>query len=317
MTETTEYPKLLADIGGTNARFALLLADRSISRQHVLPTSDYPDFVQAVRAYLEWAGQPRIVDAAVAIANPVSGDRLDMTNHDWSFSIEESRRQLGLQRLIFKNDFTALAMSIPSLSLADYYQVGGAKAVEGEQIAVLGPGTGLGVSGLVPADGRWIPLESEGGHVSLSPGNPRECAILEECWQRFGHVSAERLVSGMGLQNLYQVISKLDGKKPAELSPAQITDKALQGSDSCCEEALQTFCGLLGSVAGNLALTLAALGGVYIGGGIVPRLGDYFAASTFRHRFEQKGRFSAYLQAIPVFVIQRDNPALLGISNAF
>lgn len=309
--------RLIADIGGTNARFALLSADGTIAQHATLACADYADIVSAVGAYLLQAGRPVVDEAAFAIANPITGDRVQMTNHHWAFSIEESRRALGLKRLIFKNDFTALAMSIPALPSKELKQVGGTLGEKGTALAVIGPGTGLGVSGLVRSGHHWIPLEGEGGHVTVSPANDRECAILQRCWTWYDHVSAERLVSGMGLQNLYRAICSLEGFAAEALSPAEISERALAANDPYCEEALAIFCALLGSVSGNLVLTLGAFGGVYIGGGIVPKLGDYFAASAFRKRFEAKGRFRAHLSEVPAFVIHAEKPALLGIAQAF
>jgi glucokinase len=313
MTSTT---RLVADIGGTNARFALLSAQRELYEQHTLPCADYPDIVAAVAAYLDRVSRPEIEEAAFAIANPILGDSVQMTNHHWAFSIEETRRSLGLKTLIFKNDLTALAMSVPIMPDADLKQLGGRKAERKAPLAVIAPGTGLGVSGLIPSGKQWIPLEGEGGHVSLSPGNTRECAILQHCWKLYEHVSAERFISGMGLQNLYKAVCNLESVAIQDLSPADISKRGQARSDDQCAEALAVFCGLLGSVAGDLVLTLGAYGGVYIGGGIVPRLGGYFETSPFRERFEAKGRFREHLTKVPAYVITAKNPALSGIGQA-
>ena len=321
-TETSqnlsESERLIADIGGTNARFALLSPSGEVHQQTVLPCADYPDIVAAIKAYLNGIGNPPIQEAAMAIANPITGDQIKMTNHNWAFSIAETRDAVGLKQLTFKNDFTALAMSVPLLPASDLKQVGGVATQEqGSALAVIGPGTGLGVSGLVRAGDHWVPLEGEGGHVSVCPANERECDILKTCWKQYDHVSAERLVSGMGLQNLYRAICELEGVDAEALSPAEISTRATDNTDPQCSEALATFCGLLGSVAANLVLTLGAFGGVYVGGGIVPRLGSYFETSPFRERFEAKGRFRGYLEQVPAFVIQAKHPALLGIGQAF
>ncbi len=307
--------RLIADVGGTNARFAILSDDGTISGQKTLPCREYAEFVDAVQAFLDSA--PKISEAAIAIANPLTGDRIQMTNHAWSFSIEETRKSLGLERLIFKNDFTALAMSIPLLTSAQCRQIGGTQAVQNSPIGVLGPGTGLGVSGLIPNENQWAALQGEGGHVSIAPANQLEIDLLQELWKTWDHVSAERLISGMGLENTYVALSTLNGQPAEPLTAADISKRALCGDDPVCVEALKMFCALLGSVAGNLALTLGATGGVYIGGGIVPRLGEFFDQSEFRNRFEHKGRFAEYLGKIPVYVISAENPALIGISQAF
>ena len=309
---------LIADIGGTNARFALFSAEQGVHSQIILACADYVDITGAIRCYLSSVGEPEIKQAALAIANPITGDWVEMTNYQWAFSIDEVRQALGFDEMIFKNDFTALAMSIPLLVDQDLYQVGGiSPSNKGSSIAVIGPGTGLGVSGLLRHGEHWVPIEGEGGHVSISPANARECEILGVCWQRFPHVSAERLVSGMGLQNLYQAICQLEGVEAKSLEPAEISSLALSEADPHCAEALATFCGLLGSVAGDLVLTLGAFQGVYIGGGIVPKLGSYFERSNFRMRFEAKGRFQKHLEQVPAFVIHAKNPALFGISQAF
>lgn len=315
--DSNDIYRLVADIGGTNARFALLSESAGIEQVHSLPCANYPDIVSAVQHYLALVGEPDVSEAAMAIANPIHGDEIRMTNHSWSFSISKTAAALGLQRLIFKNDFTAQALAVPHLQASELKQIGGTVAEPETAIAVLGPGTGLGVSGLVWSGDHWVPLAGEGGHVSVSPATERECRIVEICQRKFGHVSAERLVSGMGLQNLHLAICELEGVGITGLAPADITGKALAGSDPLCEETVSLFCSILGSVAGNLALTLGAKSGVYIGGGIVPRLGELFAASPFRQRFEEKGRFKPYLENIPVFVVHAKNPALIGIGTVF
>ncbi len=312
----SSLPGLVADIGGTNARFALVGADAQPFAERVLRCSEHADIVTAVETYLAGVDGPRPREAVFAIANPITGDRLTMTNHTWSFSIEQTRRRLQLERFDVINDFTALAMSLPWLEATDLRQVGRGEAVAGSPMAVLGPGTGLGVSGLLPAGERWIPLQGEGGHASVCPGTRTEHAIVEFCSHRFGHVSFERLVSGSGLQNLLAALSALEDCPSEALSPETITERALSGTDPLCARVVDTFCALLGAAAGNLALTLGATGGVYIGGGIVPRLGERFHRSPFRARFQDKGRFSTYLAPIPTFVIHAARPALIGVAKA-
>ena len=326
------FPRLVADIGGTNARFGWIDAPGlPISHVNALPTADHATLADAVRAYLQTEGLAQPTQMAMGIANPVSGDEVRMTNHHWAFSISALRSELGLGRLEVINDFTALALALPSLHPDQLSQVGGGAARAGAPIALLGPGTGLGVSGLLPCGERWIPLAGEGGHVTLAPADEREAAILAVLRERFGHVSAERAISGSGLVNLVEAIFALRRMQfdPSKLSPAKITACALgaaearqrgmdvQGLDAACLEALQHFCAFLGNVAGNLALSLGAFGGVYIGGGIVPRLGDFFTRSRFRDRFEAKGRFNGYLSGIPVYVINANvSPALDGAARA-
>ena len=308
--------RLIGDIGGTNARFAIAdgLTYRSLES---LAGGDYPSFEAAIEAYLAMLpADSRPTEAAFAIAGPVTGDAIAFTNHPWRFSQAALRQRLGLDRLIIVNDFTANALSLPHLTAADLDRVGGGEIVPNAAMGILGPGTGLGVSGLLRAlDGSWVPLQGEGGHVTLAATNDRESAVIGLLRQKYEHVSAERVLSGDGLVNLYEALCQLDGKRSEGLKASQITDGALNRGDPACIAAIDLFCGILGSVAGDLALMLGAQGGIYIAGGIVPRLGSAFGASPFRRCFEAKGRFRAYLAAIPTFVIAHTNPALIGLTR--
>jgi glucokinase len=305
---------LVADIGATNARFGLLDPSGRLLHTRTLPCTDHVTLEEAARAYLKSA-QPdaRPAEGAIAIAGPVTGDLLTMTNHPWTFSVKAVRDALGLDRLVVVNDFTAAAMAIPLLTEDDRLQVGDGEAVAGEVIGVIGPGTGLGVSGLVQGATGWTALAGEGGHVTMAAVNDRESAVLTELRQRFSHISAERVISGQGLVNLHGALTRLGGHEPAPLTPADVANRGLDGSDPVCVEALAMFCGMLGTVAGNLALTLGARGGVYIAGGIVPRLGAFFTNSAFRERFVEKGRLRDYLGPIPTYVVTHQLPAFLGL----
>jgi len=179
-------------------------------------------------------------------------------------------------------------------------------------IGVLGPGTGLGVSGLVPCESGWVALAGEGGHATMAPATDRESVVLDRLRRHFDHVSAERVLSGPGLVNIYTTLASIDGVPAKCYTPAQIADLGIRVEDPLCTETTAMFCSMLGTMAGNLALTLGARGGVYIGGGIVPRLGHAFVLSPFRQRFEAKGRFQPYLAAIPTFVVTHPLPAFLG-----
>ncbi len=313
-TPSFDSPRLIADIGGTYARFALETAQGHFEHIASLRCADHADFHAAISSYLATLGQVQIQHAGVAIANPVEGDLVRMTNYHWQFSIEEMRQRLGLDTLVVVNDFTALAMALPRLSPAEVRQVGGGEAKRPSVIGLLGSGTGLGVSGLIPAEGGWIALGTEGGHTSFAPRDEREIAILRHAWQQFDHVSFERLLSGAGLELIYRALAEHRGQPAAALQAPEITQHALDGSDRICVETLEVFCALLGTAAANLAVTLGALGGIYIGGGIVPRLGAAFDASPFRGRFEDKGRFSSYLAAIPTFVITAEHATFIGAS---
>ena len=307
---------LVADIGGTNARFARIGADGQPYAEQSLPAADFPGLAAATEAYLASSGGSRPVRAAVAVATPVAGDWIQFTNSDWSFSTEAARRKLGLERLIVLNDFTALALALPLLQPDERRAVGGGEAVPEKPIGLIGPGTGLGVSGLVWSGNHWLPLQAEGGHATFAAADEREWAVSRVLRRRFGHVSPERLLSGPGLVNLYAALAELEGWSAEPLEPADITERGLSGACRHCRDVVDLFCGALGTAAGNLVITLGALGGVYIGGGIVPRLGEFFDRSAFRARFEARGRFSGYLAAVPTWVITAANPALRGVAAA-
>ncbi|MET0383974.1 MAG: glucokinase, partial [Burkholderiaceae bacterium] len=308
------------DVGGTNARFALQeRADAPPSQIVAYRGADFPTFEDAVSGYLSQLQGAQPVQGAIGIANPIAGDHVKMTNSNWSFSIEKVRRLAGLDRLLVINDFTALALSLPGLEPRHVRQIGGGAADPAAAIGLIGPGTGLGVSGLLFVDGgrRLAPLAGEGGHVSLAPDNPREEAVVAALRAKFGHASAERALSGPGLVNLYDALCALDGVGARVLDPAAVSAEALRGEDPRCVEAVELFFAFLGSVAGNLALTLGSRGGLYVGGGVAPRLGGWIDRSGFRERFIAKGRFRDYLDQIPTFLIQAEvSPALIGAARA-
>ena len=307
--------RLLADIGGTNARFAWQSGSKSVLLDIAsYPCANHDSLKQAIEFYLKAHNRPAPASCAIGIANPVLGDEVRMTNHDWAFSISRLQAALGIQTLRVFNDFTALAVAIPSLQKSDLHPIGDGVAIEGETKALIGPGTGLGVSGLLScAEGKWTPIRGEGGHVTLSAGNGLELEVIDWLTKRFGHASAERALSGPGLVNLYDSVCAIHGQPMQSMQPAAIVDEALIAPGSHCAQTLNRFCGLLGSVAGDLALTLGARGGVYLGGGILPRILGFMAESTFRERFVAKGRFRAYLDSIPTLVINSTVPiALIG-----
>ena len=311
---TITAPSLLADIVGTNARFVLQTSAVELLALLVLPCNQYHTISDALHAYLTDPttiahGGSTIRHAAIAIANPVEGDTISMTNHHWTFSIDALRQEFQLETLQVVNDFTALAMSLPYLLPHQRQQFGGGTKKDHGVIGLIGAGTGLGVSGLIPAQGRWIPLESEGGHVTFAASNQREADIINYVRHSHPHVSAERLLSGIGLDLVYSALAERAGVEAQAFSVPEIVRQGLAKSCPVCEETLHAFCEMLATVASNLALTLGAKGGIYIGGGIVPRLGEFFIHSGFRQRFEQKGRLSAYLETIPTYVITTEFPA--------
>ncbi len=306
--------RLLADIGATHARFALETAPGNFESVSVLKCDEYAGIVPLLHAYLANLNTPKVQHAAFAIANPVDGDQVRMTNRAWSFSIEAVRREFDLRTLLIVNGFTALAMSLPGLQEKDRLQVAGGTPVPKSVIGVLGPGTGLGVSGLIPTADGFVTLGSEGGHVNFAPCDEREFAILQYAWKEWQHVSAERLISGPGMELIYLALAERNNSPVNARSAQDIVRGAISGKDTLCIETLECFCGMLGSFSANLAVTLGAVGGIYIGGGIVPLMAEWFAKSSFRARFEAKGRFTSYLAQIPTYVITTPNPAFYGVS---
>ena len=310
---------LIADIGATNARFAMVSPEAGLERVRVLTCEDYPSIHGAIAAYLDdelpQTDVRRLHAAALAVAGPVTDDRVALTNHPWSFSIGQLRGHLAIDRLIVVNDFAAVAAAIPYLPTDGRTQVGAGEASSAAPIGVLGPGSGLGVGGLVPTSGGWLPLPGEGGHATMAPANARESAVLDRMRARFDHVSAERILSGPGLIHLYNTLAEIDGVAATSYAATQITDPDTCAREPRCREAVDIFCAMLGTVAGNLALTLGASGGIYVAGGIVPKLGPAFAASAFRERFESKGRLRPYLARIPTYVVTHPLPAFLGLAG--
>lgn len=320
-----DYPKLLGDIGGTNVRLALQMSPQA-DIDHILNLTlrDHADAVSAIEHYLAQVGaangprRPRT--ACIGAAGPVLGDQLKLFNAPWGFSIEGLRQALGLTWLKVLNDFTALALSLPHLPRSELRQIGGGEPVDGAAIALIGAGTGLGVSGLVPSlQGQMAPVAGEGGHVTLAASDDDEERLIGLLRRRFGHVSAERVLSGSGLVVLYEAHAQLAGHagQAAEgLTPADVAQRGMGGQCGLCEAALNSFCLFMGTAASNLAVSLGAQGGLYIGGGIVPRLGAFFERSGFRGRFDAKGRYTDYMRGIPVFVIHTPYPGLIGASQA-
>jgi glucokinase len=306
-------PVLLGDIGGTNARFAVLVGGDLAEVEHVM-VNDHPSFEAAVAAFLAGQRPRRDIGAAVlAIAGPVSGEFCAITNSPWMIDAGELCSTFGLTAVRLINDFEAVALSLPQLRAPDLFLVGNGKPQAGGPMLVLGPGTGFGAAALIDPDGRAIPIATEAGHATLPSASRREDAIIDHLRQRFGHVSVERVISGPGLENLYQAIAALDGARAPARNPNQITEAAIAGNCPVSRLALETFCAMLGTVAGNLALGVGARGGVYIAGGIAPRITEFLAQSEFRERFEAKGRFRGYLAAVPTSIIVHPHPTFVGL----
>ena len=313
---------LIGDIGATNARFAILKNGQPTSIQ-VLPVASHASLGDAIEAYFRGldAKETRPKLGAVAVAGPVTGDYLAFTNHPWSFSISGLTQELKFDRLEVINDFVAVALAVPRIGPDVRRQVGAGSPIPGAPVGIIGPGSGLGVSIVVPVDVgegniRWVPLAGEGGHVTLPPVTDREAAIV--AWlHRTGraHVSAETLICGRGLTTLYAGLAALDGVAHSTLDPADVSNRAISGEDPIAVEATEIFCALLGTVAGNLALTAGARGGIYIAGGIVPKMGQLFDHSQFRPRFVAKGRMRTFLEPIPTYVVTEPFPAFLGLAE--
>jgi glucokinase len=313
-------PWLVADIGGSNARFGWM-ARPGTGLAHVrsLPCAAHAGPTEAALAYLaelrEQLGNGFEAPgaAAWAVATAVADDRITLTNSGWSFSRRDARAQLGLDRLDVLNDFEALALALPCLEPSQLRPVGCTpRPAPGGVLAVVGPGTGLGVAALLPHRGAWVAVPGEGGHATLAPADDLESAVLAAARREFAHVSAERLLSGIGLPVLHGAIAAVEGRVADTLSAEHIVERGIAGSDAPCGRTLDLFCALLGGFAGNVALTVGARGGLYVGGGIVPRLGERFFRSSFRERFEAKGRFRPFLQAIPTHLITDTMAALTG-----
>ena len=302
---------LIGDIGATYSRFALVTSDGPVSPARVYATNEHRSLFEIIETYLrDERRKSRPRKGLLAVAAPIYGDSVSLTNHPWTFSIAGLQDRLGF-RLHVINDFAANALAIPHLGTDDRIQIGTGVAVEGAPVGIIGPGTGLGVAGLIFSSEQPIPIATEGGHVTMAPASSKESALLDVMRVRYHHVSAERLLSGPGLINLYNALCELEAVQATPYSSAQITSPEIWRIDHRAKEATDIFCGMLGTIAGNLALTLGTRGGIYIAGGIVPKLGQFFADSEFRVRFEAKGRFQQHLATIPTYVILRPLPALL------
>ncbi|HYM33220.1 MAG TPA: glucokinase [Candidatus Cybelea sp.] len=306
---------LLADIGGTNARFAIL-EDGEFRCRAVVPVADYAEPLAALRAFLAGAARDhRPTKAVIAAAGPVSDGRIAMTNAAWVIDGKAIGRSLQLTSVQVVNDFAAVALSLPALTPNDIRVVGGGSPVIDAPRAVIGPGTGFGVGALIAGRGEEINLVSEGGHATLAAANKHEDAVIQAMRDNFSHVSIERVLSGDGLVQLYRAVKLVDGIVAPDRDAPGIVAHAQAKDCAASAATLELFCAFLGSVAGDLALIFGARGGVYIGGGIVRRFADFLAQSSFRERFETKGRLRPYLSEIPSFIILNPEPAFLGLAR--
>lgn len=304
---------LLADIGGTNARFALL-ADGKIGPISHIAVGDFGTFQQALAAYLGDTAPPGTIRNAIfAASGPVQNGRCALTNNSWIIDAAELCADYGFSSVRLINDFEAAGWALAHLPPGSLLPLGGRERVAGTPLAALGPGTGLGMVTSIPHAGAPIVLPSEGGHCTMAGGSLREDAVIEHLRRRFGHVSSERVLSGAGLENLHDALASLDGMTVPRRRAADITRTGIEGSCSISRSAVDMFCAMLGSVAGNLALAIGAKGGIFIAGGILRHMPEYLAASQFRARFEGKGRLKAYLAPIPAYLVLDEHVAFVGL----
>ncbi len=310
--------QLVADVGGTNARFAVVdLEDASLCDVVYYSVGEYEVFADVLTAFCTsvaaagcWAQTPQ--SACLAVAGPVDGSVLKFTNSPWAIDANDIKAQLDDVPLHIINDFAAVGYATTTLGSGDCTQLGGGKAHSTKPVAVLGPGTGLGVCAVVPCQGQNVVIEAEGGHADYAPVDAQEIAVFNILLQRFGRVSYERLLSGAGILSTYQALAELALRQPAHERPEDVYQAAIDGSDTLAMRTLHLFCRILGSFAGNLALTLGARGGVFIAGGIAPKVLSILQQSEFRNRFESKGRLRGFLADIPVQVITAKDIGLKG-----
>jgi glucokinase len=306
---------LLGDIGGTTARFALLNGDVLGPVAH-MRVAEHASVKDAIALFLgNGANRPSPTAAILAVAGPIEAQRCAITNSHWTVDANALRAEFALTALKLVNDFEAVAWALPCLGSGDVRPLGGGRAVAGEPMVVIGPGTGLGMAAFIFSQDGAAVVATEGGHATLPGTSRREDEIIGLLRERFGHVSAERVLSGPGLENLYQAVAAIEHAAVPARTAAQIAQHALDGNCKICRATMDAFWATLGTVAGNLALTFRARGGVYIAGGIAPRLVDYLARSEFRGRFVSKGRFRTYLESVPTSVIVHEDPAFLGLQS--
>ncbi|MFG6667502.1 glucokinase [Halomonas sp. HNIBRBA4712] len=312
-------PALIGDIGGTNARLALVIpGDTAPYDMHNLPCADYAGPTEAIKDYLQRVGaidEMAPQEACLAFACPVHHERVRMTNNPWDFNKSDVQAALGFSVFKVINDFTAQALGVPHVDEAHLFEVQAGAAEPHAARLIIGPGTGLGVAGVFPGRHAWIPLPTEGGHVSFAPTDDHEFALLRFFQRRHGRVSVERLLCGQGLFELYLAYCEFEGAAPRFDTPAEVSEGADAG-DGLARAALLRFLKILGDVCGDATLTLGARGGVYLCGGILPRLLDWLPASALVEAFNAKGRMARYNAEIPIHVVTHPWTGLLGAAEA-
>jgi glucokinase len=313
--EPLPFPVLIGDIGGTNARFALISErDAPVQGFPAVPTADFPDIEAAIESGVLAHTDIRPRSAVIDAAGPITGDFIDLTNADWVIRPKHTIEKLGMEDAVLLNDFEAMALALPSLGADDVEPIGKERPAGNGPKVVLGPGTGLGVGALIPGVGMWMPVPGEGGHVELGPAEPDDFSFWPHIEKEHGRIEAETLLCGRGLVNLYRAIARTEGARATVKTPAEVTQAAHSAQDPIAGRALEVYCRLLGRLAGDMALTFMARGGVYVGGGISPRILPFLKEGEFRRAFEAKAPHDDVMVTLPTWVITRENPALLGLA---
>jgi glucokinase len=316
LTEAMPFPILIGDIGGTNARFSILAdAQGEPVEFPTVQTANFATIDDAIRAVVLDVTLVHPRSAILAVAGPIDGDEIDLTNCDWVVKPKTMIAELGFEDVLVLNDFEAQALAIATLSEPYREPLGTAGEPQLASRVVLGPGTGLGVAGLVHARDTWFPVPGEGGHVDVGPRSVRDFQIFPHLEQIEGRISAEQLLCGRGLVNIYRAICLTDGIEPTLSIPADVTAKGLQGENAQAVETLSLFVTYLGRLAGDMALIFMARGGVYLAGGISQKIIPALKGPQFREGFEDKAPHSALMKTIPTFVVTHPQAALAGLAS--
>lgn len=314
--DSLPFPVLIGDIGGTNSRFALIAAvDSTVERVPDVNTADYPSIEDAIDAAVDGRTELRPRSAIIALAGPISGESVDLTNASWIVEPKKTVARYGLEEMILLNDFEAVALSLPGLSAADVDPIGGGTAITDGARVVIGPGTGLGAAALVRGRETWVPVPGEGGHIDLGPVSPRDFAIWPHLERRDGRISGEVLLSGSGLVRLYRGICAADGATPELFEPRHVSEAGTSGTNRQAAEALELFATHLGRIAGDLALIFMARGGVFLAGGIAAKIAPVLKSGAFLAGFRDKAPHREVVEAIPSAIITKRDPGLAGIAD--
>ena len=314
--EALDFPILIGDVGGTNARFAVVAdAGSPAGEPKIVQTADFGTIDEAIRACLADGsmGQPK--SAVIAVAGPVDGDAIPLTNCPWVVRPKGMFDTLGLTDVVVLNDFEAQALAVVALGPEHMEQIGGGEADPEAPRVVLGPGTGLGVAGLIRFGDRWIPVPGEGGHMDIGPRTHRDAEIFRHIEPLEGRISGEQILCGRGLVNTYRAVVLADDGDPVFTTPAEVSTAALAGTDPDAMEALTLFVTCLGRTAGDLALVFKAQGGVFLSGGIAQKIVPALKAPNFRASFEDKAPHTAMMRAIPIYVMTHPLAALIGLAS--